>query len=131
MLHRLPSLSQQTSQVAKPSVIYNSLHRMPSLSRSNQKHFLCVDVDQTVIVEGAHEEVAPEEGAHEEGAHEEAVDEEVADEEPFDEVAADEELVDEESLQHPPALIDIAYVEDDEVISHVQLLVVEPLNTCW
>ncbi|WVZ03258.1 hypothetical protein V8G54_024064 [Vigna mungo] len=74
-------------------------------------------------------EVVPDEGAHEEGALEEVAHHEAADEVPVDEGAADEEVDDEESLHHPPPLINLADVEDDQVISHVQPLVVEPLKT--
>ncbi|WVZ01613.1 hypothetical protein V8G54_027682 [Vigna mungo] len=95
--------------------------------------------------EGAHREPAPEEaapqetapeegtqeevGPHEEGADEVAGPEKGAYEEGGDEEGADEELGDEEPLQHPPLFIDMGDDEEDEVKSHAEPMVVEPLDT--
>ncbi|WVZ26341.1 hypothetical protein V8G54_004885 [Vigna mungo] len=98
--------------------------------------------EEAVLQEGAHEEGAPKEAAHhevavdarkevvhDEGALVEAAHHEVADEVAVDEASAGAEAEDEESVHQPPPIINLADVEDDEVISHVQLLVGEPLKT--
>ncbi|XP_014492340.1 uncharacterized protein LOC106754791 [Vigna radiata var. radiata] len=67
---------------------------------------------------------------HEATVDEQPVHEAVADEQVVDEAIADEDVVDELRPQDPPAFVDIGGDdEDDQLIPHVQSLLVEPLTT--
>ncbi|WVZ03331.1 hypothetical protein V8G54_024137 [Vigna mungo] len=138
---------EATVDAAKEAVAEEDRHAEGVIEEASH-HEAAVDAPkEAVLQEGAHEKGAPEEtahheatvdapeeavpdeGAHEEGAFVEAAHHEAVDEVAVDEASADAEAEDEESVHQPPPIINLADVEDDEVISHVQPLVVEPLKT--